>query len=109
MAEDPINQQQFAEDVAAAAGEDGFSQYSGADGNVKMPSIDELLNMIEEMDGISDEDKAALKESIYNPQGGSASAEYLKRLAVGHTSWEYIIFLAMIVVLVLIFGKNNEN
>ncbi|GBP03243.1 hypothetical protein EVAR_69268_1, partial [Eumeta japonica] len=62
MADDLINQQQFAEDVAAATGEDGFVNFADADGNMKMPSVKEVWNMIEHMEGISDEERAILKK-----------------------------------------------
>lgn len=107
MADDPVNQQQFEEDVLAAAGQDGSMNLGGPDGNFKMPSVEEVWKLIEQMDGISDEERASLKESLYNPAEGTAE-DFLKRYAqpaVGHTSWDYMIFFAMLVIIMLIFGK----
>lgn len=108
MADDPVNQQQFEEDVLAAAGEDGSMNMGGPDGNFKMPSVEEVWKLIEQMDGISDEERASLKESLYNPAEGTAE-DFIKRYAqpaaVGHTSWDYMIFFAMLVIIMLIFGK----
>lgn len=111
MADDPINQQQFAEDVLAATGADGegFSNLGDPNGNFKMPSVDEVWKLIEQMDGISDEERANIRENLYNPQEGSAE-DFMKRYAqptMNHTSWDYIIFMSMIAILFMIFGKNN--
>ncbi|KAM7344730.1 uncharacterized protein ACRADG_011334 isoform 1-T3 [Cochliomyia hominivorax] len=106
MAEDPINQQQFEEDVLAAAGEDGSMNLGDPDGNFKLPSVEEVWKLIEQMDGISEEEKANIRNNLYNPQDGSAE-DFIKRYAqpaVGHTSWDYMIFFAMIIIIMLIFA-----
>lgn len=111
MADDPINQQQFEEDVLAAAGKDGSMNLGDHSGNFKLPSVEEVWKLIEQMDGISDEERASIRENLYNPEGGSPE-DFLKRYskpAVVHTSWDYMIFCAMIVIITLIFGKNFEN
>ena len=111
MADDPINQQQFEEDVLAAANGDGDMNLGSPDGNFKLPSVEDVWKLIEQMDGISDEERASIRENLYNPQEGTAE-DFIKRLAqptVTHSSWDYMIFLAMIVILFLIFGKNLDT
>ncbi|XP_065367949.1 uncharacterized protein LOC135960560 isoform X1 [Calliphora vicina] len=107
MADDPINQQQFEEDVLAAAGPDGAMNLGDPDGNFKLPSVEEVWKLIEQMDGISDEERASIRENLYNPQDGSAQ-DFLKRYtqpsAVAHSSWDYMIFIAMMVIILLIFA-----
>lgn len=107
MADDPINQQQFAEDVLAATGEDGNMNLGDPNGNFQMPSVDEVWKLIEGMEGISDEERASIRENLYNPQDGSAE-DFMKRYAqpgISHTSWDYAIFFTMIIIILLIFGK----
>lgn len=111
MAEDPINQQQFEEDVLAAANSDGDMGFGSPDGNFKLPSVEEVWKLIEQMDGISDEERASIRENLYNPQEGTAE-DFLKRFAqptVTHSSWDYVIFLTMIAILFLIFGKSLDT
>lgn len=107
MADDPVNQQQFAEDVLAAseAGEGG--DFGDPNGNFQMPSVDEVWKLIEQMEGISDEERASIRENLYNPQDGTAE-DFMKRYAqpaMGHTSWDYIIFFTMLAIIIAIFGK----
>ncbi|XP_067632239.1 uncharacterized protein [Eurosta solidaginis] len=104
MADDPINQQLFAEDVAAyAAGDDYDYDIDNSDSNFEMASVDEVWQMIEEMDDISDEEKAELKESLYNPM---KAAEHLVNHLdqTVHTSWDYMIFLLMIGLVMIVFA-----
>ncbi|XP_061387260.1 uncharacterized protein LOC133324992 [Musca vetustissima] len=111
MAEDPINQQQFAEDVLAATQDDGSFAAGGnlgdLNGNMgKLPSVDEVWKLIEQMDGISDEERASIRENLYNPQEGTAE-DFMKRYAqpdMGHTSWDYIIFFTMLAIIIAIFA-----
>jgi len=116
MAEDPINQRAFAEDVAAAAaagGEQGFAMPPGGGGpgspDFKMPSADEIWKLVESMDGISDEERAELRDSIYNPKPPSPE-DFLKQYGhPGHSSREYIIFFVMIALILLVFGKQSSE
>lgn len=113
MANDPVNQQQFADDVAAlAAGSgDSYTNIGDPNGDFEMPSLDEVWNLIEQMDGISDEEKANLKENLYNPKEGSAE-DFMRRYAQSgpiHSSWDYAIFFAMIAIIVLLFGKQQRE
>ncbi|KAI8127617.1 hypothetical protein CVS40_3055 [Lucilia cuprina] len=96
----------LAEDVLAAAGQDGSMNLGDPDGNFKLPSVEEVWKLIEQMDGISDEERASIRENLYNPQDGTPQ-DFLKRFAqptVTHSSWDYMIFVAMIVILFLIFA-----
>ncbi|XP_073811209.1 uncharacterized protein isoform X1 [Musca autumnalis] len=109
MAEDPVNQQQFADDVLAATQDDGSfatNNLGDPNGNMKLPSVDEVWKLIEQMDGISDEERASIRENLYNPQEGTAE-DFMKRYAqpaMGHTSWDYIIFFTMLAIIIAIFA-----
>ncbi|XP_017478810.1 PREDICTED: uncharacterized protein LOC108368473 [Rhagoletis zephyria] len=106
MADDPANQKQFAEDVAALAAAGSGDHLGDIGGDYKMPSVDEVWKLIEQMEGISDEEKANLKENLYNPQEGTAE-DFMRRYAQPgpvHSSWDYTIFFAMIAVIVLVFA-----
>ncbi|XP_054738300.1 uncharacterized protein LOC129244603 isoform X1 [Anastrepha obliqua] len=113
MADDPVNQQQFAEDVAAlaAAGSgdnlgNPYGNLGDPKGNFKMPSVDEVWKLIQQMEGISDEEKENLKENLYNPQEGTAE-DFMRRYAEpgpAHSSWDYMIFFAMIALILLVFA-----
>uniref|UniRef100_W8BAH1 Uncharacterized protein n=1 Tax=Ceratitis capitata TaxID=7213 RepID=W8BAH1_CERCA len=111
MADDPVNQRQFAEDVAAyaagAAGSgDAPTNFGDPNGNFKMPSVDEVWKIIEQMDGISEEEKANLKENLYNPQEGTTE-DFMRRYAQTgpvHSSWDYVLFFAMIAIIVFVFA-----
>ncbi|XP_014095589.2 uncharacterized protein [Bactrocera oleae] len=108
MANDAVNQQQFADDVAALAAGSGdpYGNLGDPNGDFKMPSVDEVWKLIEQMNGISDEEKANLKENLYNPQEGTAE-DFMRRYAQPgpvHSSWDYAIFFAMIAIIVLLFA-----
>ncbi|XP_030376405.1 uncharacterized protein LOC115625491 isoform X1 [Scaptodrosophila lebanonensis] len=110
MAEDPLNQQAFAEDVAAAAaagGENGFAvppgQESGGAG-FQMPSPEDIWKLVEQMEDISDAEREELRESIFNPKAPTAE-DYMRQLAQpGHSSREYLVFMVMIALIVLVFA-----
>ncbi|KAH8407522.1 hypothetical protein KR222_004838, partial [Zaprionus bogoriensis] len=111
MAADPVNQQAFAEDVAAAAaagGEEGFAMPPGSgpgSPDFKMPSAEEIWKMVEAMDGISDEERAELRESIFNPKPPSPE-DFMRQYGhPGHSSNEYIVFFVMLALILLVFGK----
>lgn len=110
MAEDPLNQRAFAEDVAAAAaagGDQGFALPPGASpgaADFQMPSADEIWKMIESMDGITDDERAELRESIFNPKPPSPD-DFMKYGHPGHSSREYLIFFVMIALILIVFGK----
>lgn len=81
-----------------APGEDG--------GNFKMPSIDEILKVIESMD-MTPEEKADLKKSILEgPEGGFGNMfrEQVAQ-AVVYSPADYLIFVVMIAVIACVFGK----
>ncbi|XP_017839973.1 uncharacterized protein LOC108597771 isoform X1 [Drosophila busckii] len=109
MAQDPINQQAFAEDVAAAAaagGDQGFAVPAG-NGDFKMPSPEDIWKMVEGMEGITDDERAELRESIFNPKPPSAE-DYMKQYGAGavagHSSRDYMIFIVMIALILLVFA-----
>lgn len=116
MAEDPLNRQAFEEDVAAAAlagGEAGFAMPPGSAGpgspDFKMPSAEEIWKMVESMEGISDDERAELRESIFNPKPPSPE-DFMKQYGhPGHSSNEYIVFFVMITLILLVFGKQQQQ
>ncbi|KRG04055.1 uncharacterized protein LOC6578485 isoform X1 [Drosophila mojavensis] len=109
MAEDPLNQRAFAEDVAAAAaagGDEGFALPPGSgpgSAGFQMPTADEIWKMVESMDGITDDERAELRESIFNPKAASPD-DLLKYGQPGHSSKEYIIFFVMLALILLVFA-----
>lgn len=115
MAEDPLNRQAFEEDVAAAAaagGEAGFAMPPGSgpgSPDFKMPSADEIWKMVESMEGISDDERAELRESIFNPKPPSPE-DFMRQYGhPGHSSNEYIVFFVMITLILLVFGKLHNR
>ncbi|KAH8232978.1 hypothetical protein KR026_002501, partial [Drosophila bipectinata] len=112
MAEDPINQQAFAEDVAAAAAAGGADGFAGATPGVepghpdfKMPSPEEIWKMVQDMEGISDAERDELRESIFNPKPPSPE-DFLRQYGhPGHSSKEYMVFFVMLALILLVFGK----
>ncbi|EDW02327.1 GH21929 [Drosophila grimshawi] len=117
MADDPVNQRAFAEDVAAAAaagGDQGFAMPPpGSAGpgspDFKMPSAEDIWKMVESMEGISDTEREELRESIFNPQASSPE-DFMKQYGQpGHSSREYIVFFVMIALILIVFGKHNSS
>uniref|UniRef100_A0A1A9VR59 Uncharacterized protein n=1 Tax=Glossina austeni TaxID=7395 RepID=A0A1A9VR59_GLOAU len=96
MADDPVNQQQFMQDVAAAEGPDGYINL-GDPNNLNMPSLDEVLQLIEQMKDLSEEERENLRENLLKyTQTGTTNV-------VSHSTWDYTIFLAMIVLIMVVF------
>lgn len=75
----------------------------------KMPSIEELLKVLETMD-LSDSDKANLRKDLlktkFGPDGGFGGLLKDKPARFDPSLYDYTIFLVLIAVIVLIFGKN---
>lgn len=70
----------------------------GDEGNFKMPSLEEFMEMLENMDSMSDEEKLQLKsEVLKNSMKG-------RRLETGFS--DYLVFLTMIIIIASVFGKN---
>lgn len=73
----------------------------GADGNFKMPSLDEFIKMLEGMDSLSDEEKEQLKQDVLkNSMTG-------RKMEAGFS--DYLVFLTMIVLIASVFGKHFEG
>ncbi|EDW73979.2 uncharacterized protein [Drosophila tropicalis] len=116
MAEDPINQQAFAQDVAAAAEAGGPAGFAGAgmggpgSPDFKMPSAEEIWKIVEGMDGITDAEREELRENIFNPKspedilrpynGGAGGLPH----RLGHSSSEYWVFFVMLALILLVFA-----
>uniref|UniRef100_A0A8D8BE32 (northern house mosquito) hypothetical protein n=1 Tax=Culex pipiens TaxID=7175 RepID=A0A8D8BE32_CULPI len=67
----------------------------GADGNFKMPSLDEFIKMLEGMDSLSDEEKEQLKQDVLkNSMTG-------RKMEAGFS--DYLVFLTMIVLIASVF------
>ncbi|KAH8358211.1 hypothetical protein KR084_008180 [Drosophila pseudotakahashii] len=110
MAEDPLNQQQFAEDVAAAAAAGGpgggFAGPEPGHPDFKMPTADEIWKLVEGMEGISDDERAELRESIFNPKPPSPE-DFMRQYGhPGHSSREYLVFFVMLALILVVFGKR---
>lgn len=75
--------------------------------NFQMPSVDQILEIIESMD-MSAEEKADLKKSIMEgPDNGFQ--QVIRDQVVDHVAnsgSDYLIFVMMIVIIGTIFGKN---
>ncbi|XP_043642816.1 uncharacterized protein LOC122612956 isoform X1 [Drosophila teissieri] len=107
MAEDPVNQQAFAEDVAAAAAAGGAGGFAGPEpghADFKMPSADEIWKLVEGMEGISDDERAELRESIFNPKPPSPE-DFMRQYGhPGHSSREYLVFFVMLALILIVFA-----
>lgn len=69
--------------------------FPGADGNFKMPSLDEFIKMLEIMDSLSDEEKEQLKQDVLkNSMAG-------RKIEAGFS--DYLVFLTMIVIIASVF------
>ncbi|XP_055536545.1 uncharacterized protein LOC129725114 isoform X2 [Wyeomyia smithii] len=67
----------------------------GNEGNFKMPSLEQFLEMLETMDSMSDEEKEQLKsEVLRNSMKG-------RRLETGFS--DYLVFLTMVVIIASVF------
>lgn len=116
MAEDPINQQAFAEDVAAAAAAGGADGFAGASPgpepghpDFKMPSPEDIWKMVQDMEGISDAEREELRESIFNPKPPSPE-DFMRQYGhPGHSSREYMVFFVMLALILLVFGKPPDG
>ncbi|XP_001361262.3 uncharacterized protein [Drosophila pseudoobscura] len=107
MAEDPLNQQAFAQDVEAAAAAGGPNGFAGAEPghpDFKMPSADEIWKLVESMDGISDAEREELRESIFNPKPPSPEDFMRQYGQPGHSSREYMIFFVMLTLILFVFA-----
>ncbi|KAL9700265.1 hypothetical protein quinque_003706 [Culex quinquefasciatus] len=72
----------------------------GADGNFKMPSLDEFIKMLEGMDSLSDEEKEQLKQDVLkNSMTG-------RKMEAGFS--DYLVFLTMIVLIASVFALHSE-
>ena len=76
----------------------------------KMPSMEEFVKMLDTMD-MSDDDKEQLKRDLANRNAGGggifgdrASSNMSNRFHMQST--DYFIFISMIAIIILIFGKN---
>uniref|UniRef100_A0A1A9WQM8 Uncharacterized protein n=1 Tax=Glossina brevipalpis TaxID=37001 RepID=A0A1A9WQM8_9MUSC len=95
MADDPVNQQQFMQDVAAAESPDGYINL-GDPNNLNMPSLDEVLQLIEQMKDLSEEERENLRENLFKYTQTGMNV-------VSHSTWDYTIFLAMISLIMVVF------
>jgi len=102
-------------DAEATPAPGGF----GLDGQGEMPSMEQILDMIEQAAGLSDEEKAAIKEDVINFQrdkdagfvGSAASGGNLATAAAtagGFLAPGNIVFVVLVTLLALVFGKCME-
>lgn len=95
MADDNRNVEQFMKDVVNAATDEGFKDYS----NGKTPSPEEVWSLIEQMDGLSRAERNQLYTSLFNTSSTN-------QMITGRSTAEYTVFLAMIAVIIVVFGKH---
>ncbi|XP_037955232.1 uncharacterized protein LOC119685102 isoform X1 [Teleopsis dalmanni] len=104
---DEAQTQEFLDDVnEQAMNLDPLSGLGSSNPDFKMPTVEEVWDIIQQMEGISDEERESLRKSLYSPQDGSPE-DFFKNLGQpqnAHSSWEYTIFLAMVAILVLVFA-----
>lgn len=78
-------------------------------GDFKMPTIEELLKVLETMD-LSDGDKENLRKDLlkskFGPSGGFGGLLKDKPAKFDPSFYDYTIFFVLIAVIVLIFGKK---
>ena len=67
----------------------------------KMPSADELLRMLDSMTGLSDEEKATLREDLLKQQGSAAAAA----AASNPLTMQMLMLLGMLSLIGLVFGN----
>lgn len=69
----------------------------GGAGNFKMPSMEEFIKMLENMDNLSDEEKEQLKLDVMKNSMGS------RKIETGFS--DYMVFLVMVLLIASVFGK----
>lgn len=71
----------------------------GGAGNFKMPSMEEFIKMLENMDNLSDEEKEQLKLDVMKNSMGS------RKMEAGLS--DYMVFLVMVLLIASVFGKRS--
>lgn len=74
------------------------------DGNFKMPSLEELLKALENMEGMSEENKQELRENLI-ARANEANSGFIPNSRVGMGT-DLTVLFGLIAVVVLIFGKK---
>lgn len=81
----------------------------GGDGEFKLPSLNELLDAIDHFDGMSDEDREQLKESLLESQADGQKDPFKNAVPkIGEAvvwNLELLMFLLFFSVIISIFGK----
>ncbi|KXJ83389.1 hypothetical protein RP20_CCG006844 [Aedes albopictus] len=103
----PINMENVIEDIisestagdAADMGQDlpKMPSFGGA-GNFKMPSMEEFIKMLENMDNLSDEEKEQLKLDVMKNSMGS------RKMEAGLS--DYMVFLVMVLLIASVFDPG---
>lgn len=76
--------------------------------NFEPPSMDEMLKILESIQGISDEDREMLRQDIMaGPLAGSHNVlkQKARKILTQPDNSDYLVFIVMISIVVLIFGS----
>lgn len=100
---DNVIEEVMSEAAGAEMGQDlpKMPPFGDGPGNFKMPSMEEFIKMLENMDSMSDEEKEQLKQDVFKNSMGSRKVE------AGLS--DYMVFLVMVLLIASVFGKNYFN
>lgn len=73
-------------------------------GKFEMPSMDQILSLIDNMKDISEEERESLKHSIMFPDTDKMRQQFEAANQIGHSSIDYLLFIAMVGLVALVFA-----
>ena len=71
-------------------------------GDFKMPSMEEMIQMLDNLKDLSDEEREDLKKDLLNRATNKVSA-------LPTSSNDYIVFMIMVALIAFVFGENFEH
>lgn len=77
-------------------------------GNMKMPTVEELLEALDGMTGMSDEDKQSLRDQLTGKSGGQMPFG-IPAPQQEATYQQMFILFSLLLIVACIFGKNETN
>lgn len=81
-------------------------------GQFEMPSLENIMSLIDSMKDISDEERESLKASIMFPDADAADKmrqQFESTNQLRPSSIDYFLFLAMVGLIALVFGKQTKS
>lgn len=105
MADDPANQQQFLQDVAALEKEGGVDYSDPAN----LPDTKTLLELLQQMQGIPPEELEQLKAGLMGGGAGIAGGHFNPSPTAATALPNYYVFYAMLGILAMLFGKRKAG